>query len=90
MIYASNDYLAGGGLHHFGIAARDRSDDAELLFLLGPVCGSALVSECPHAGEPAKYKVERWDGKDSHVEEIVASASLVMIGQAAFYAAIEQ
>jgi hypothetical protein len=35
------------------------------------------------AGEPAKYKVERWDGKDSHVEEIVASASLMMIGHAA-------
>jgi hypothetical protein len=43
-----------------------------------------------HAGEPAKYKVERWDGKDSHVEEIVASASLVMIGHAAFHAAVEQ
>jgi hypothetical protein len=43
-----------------------------------------------HAGEPAKYKVERWDRKDSHVEEIVASASLIMIGQAAFPAAVEQ
>jgi hypothetical protein len=41
-------------------------------------------------GEPAKYKVERWDWKDSHVEEIVASASLIMIGQAAFHAAVEQ
>ena len=43
-----------------------------------------------HAGEPAKYKVERWDEKDLHVEEIVASASLVMIGHAAFHAAVEQ
>ena len=43
-----------------------------------------------HAGEPAKYKVERWDGKDSNVEEIVASASLVMIGHAAFHTAVEQ
>jgi hypothetical protein len=43
-----------------------------------------------HAGEPAKYKVERWDGKDSHVEEIVASASLVMIGHAAFHEAVKQ
>src|SRR5580692_11524071 len=33
-----------------------------------------------HAGEPAKYKVERGDWKDGHVEEIVASASLVMSG----------
>src|SRR5580700_3266081 len=41
-------------------------------------------------GEPANYKVERWDWKDAHVEEIVASASLVMIGRAAFQAAVEQ
>jgi hypothetical protein len=41
-------------------------------------------------GEPAKYKVERWGWKDSHVEEIVASASLIMIGHAAFHAAVEQ
>jgi hypothetical protein len=43
-----------------------------------------------HVGEPAKYKVERWDWNDSHVEEIVAPASLIMIGQAAFRAAVEQ
>jgi hypothetical protein len=43
-----------------------------------------------HAGEPAKYKVERWDWRDAHVEEIVASASLVMVGHAAFHAAVEQ
>jgi hypothetical protein len=43
-----------------------------------------------HVGEPAKYKVEKWDWKDSHVEEIVASASLIMIGRAAFHAAVEQ
>jgi hypothetical protein len=41
-------------------------------------------------GEPAKYKVERWDWKDAHVEEIVASASLITIGHAAFHAAVEQ
>jgi hypothetical protein len=40
-----------------------------------------------HVGEPAAYKVERWDWKDSHVEEIVASASLILIAQAAFHAA---
>jgi len=43
-----------------------------------------------HVGEPANYKVERWDWKDSHVEEIVASAGLIMIGHAAFHAAVEQ
>jgi hypothetical protein len=43
-----------------------------------------------HVGEPASYKVERWDGQDAHVEEIVASASLIMIGHAAFHAAVEQ
>ena len=43
-----------------------------------------------HVGEPASYKVERWDWKDAHVEEIVASASLIMIRHAAFHAAIEQ
>ena len=39
-------------------------------------------------GEPAKYKVEKWE--DVHVEEIVASANLVMIAHAAFHAAVEQ
>jgi hypothetical protein len=43
-----------------------------------------------HVGESATYKVERWDWKDLHVEEIVASASLIMIGHAAFHAAVEQ
>jgi hypothetical protein len=43
-----------------------------------------------HVGEPAKYKVERWDWKEAHVEEIVASASLIVIGRAAFHAAVEQ
>ena len=43
-----------------------------------------------HAGEPAKYKVERWDLTDGHVEEVVASASLIMIGHAAFRVAVEQ
>jgi hypothetical protein len=43
-----------------------------------------------HAGEPATYKVERWDWKDAHVEETVATASLIMVGQAAFNAAVEQ
>ncbi len=43
-----------------------------------------------HVGEPANYKVERWDWKDAHVEEIVASASLIMIGHAAFHAAVER
>jgi hypothetical protein len=41
-------------------------------------------------GEPASYKVERWDWKDAHVEEIVASASRITIGHAAFHAAVEQ
>jgi hypothetical protein len=41
-----------------------------------------------HAGEPAKYKIERWDWKGAHLEDIVASASLIMIGRAAFYAAV--
>jgi hypothetical protein len=43
-----------------------------------------------HVGEPAAYKVERWDWKDAHVEEIIASASLILIGHAAFHAAVEQ
>jgi hypothetical protein len=29
-----------------------------------------------YVGEPATYRVERWDWKDSHIEEIVASANL--------------
>jgi hypothetical protein len=31
-----------------------------------------------------------WDGLDAHVEEIVATATLIMIGQAVFHAAVEQ
>jgi hypothetical protein len=42
------------------------------------------------APENPLFKVERWDWKGSHVEEIVASASLIMIGKAAFGAAVEQ
>jgi hypothetical protein len=41
-------------------------------------------------GQPAKYKVEKWDLQGAHVEEIVATASLVMIGHSAFHAAVEQ
>jgi hypothetical protein len=40
--------------------------------------------------ESESYKVERWDWKDEHVEEIVASASFIMIGRAAFDTAVEQ
>jgi hypothetical protein len=42
-----------------------------------------------HVGEPASYKVERWAWNDDHVEEIVASASLVMPGRAAFHPAVD-
>jgi hypothetical protein len=42
------------------------------------------------APENPLFKVERWDWRAGHVEEIVASASLIMIGKAAFDAAIEQ
>jgi hypothetical protein len=35
-VAVGKDYLAGGGLHHFGIATRDRSDDTKLLLLLDP------------------------------------------------------
>jgi hypothetical protein len=42
------------------------------------------------AGEPAKYKVERWDWRGDRVEETVATTTLVLIGHAAFHAAVEQ
>ena len=38
-----------------------------------------------HLGEPANYKVEKWD-----LQDIVASANPVMVGHAAFHAAVEQ
>jgi hypothetical protein len=41
-------------------------------------------------GEPARYKVERWDWRGDRVQETVATATLVMIGHAAFHAAVEQ
>ena len=34
--------------------------------------------------------MERWGGQHARVEEVVATASLVMIGHAAFHAAVEQ
>jgi len=40
-----------------------------------------------HTSEPGFFKVKRWDWQDTHVEEVVASASLIMIGKAAFSAA---
>jgi hypothetical protein len=43
-----------------------------------------------HVPEGASHKLEKWDWKDSRAEEIVASASLTMIGRAAFAAAVEQ
>ena len=41
-------------------------------------------------GEPASFKVERWDFYEQHVEEIVASANLILVAKAAFKAAAEQ
>jgi len=41
-------------------------------------------------GASAAYKVEKWDASDQHVEEVLARASLIMIGRAAFAAAVEQ
>ena len=42
------------------------------------------------APEPQLFKVERWDWQDTHVGEVVAIASLILIGKAAFRAAAEQ
>ena len=41
-------------------------------------------------GEPRSHKVEKWDFQGAHVEEIVATATSVMVGHAAFHAAVEQ
>ena len=48
-----------------------------------------LYARAP-VGEPAGYKVERWDWRGDRVQETVATATLVMIGHAAFHAAVEQ
>jgi hypothetical protein len=48
-----------------------------------------LYARAP-VGEPASYKVERWDWRGDRVQETVATATLVMIGHAAFHAAVEQ
>jgi hypothetical protein len=56
-----------------------------------PVVIEALrLSARMHAGEPAAYKVEKWDWRDQHVEEIVASTSLIVVARAAFDAAVQQ
>ena len=43
-----------------------------------------------HAVEPANFKVEKWDWRNQHVEEIVATTSLLLVARAAFDAAREQ
>ena len=43
-----------------------------------------------HAIEPANFRVEKWDWRNQHVEEVVASTSLLIVGRAAFEAAREQ
>ena len=55
-----------------------------------PLSKTEIGSPSTRVGEPAKYKVEKWDLQGAHVEEVVASASLIMIGHAAFHAAVEQ
>jgi hypothetical protein len=40
-----------------------------------------------HAIEPANFKVEKWDWRNQHVEEIVATTSLLLVARAAFDAA---
>ena len=43
-----------------------------------------------HAIEPANFKVEKWDWRNQHVEEIVATTSLLLVARAAFDVAREQ
>ena len=43
-----------------------------------------------NAIEPANFKVEKWDWRNQHVEEIVATTSLLLVARAAFQAAREQ
>lgn len=43
-----------------------------------------------HAIGPANFRVEKWDWRSQHVEEVVATTSLLLIGRAAFEAAREQ
>jgi hypothetical protein len=40
--------------------------------------------------EPANFKVEKWDWRNQHVEEIVATTSLLLVARAAFEAARDQ
>ena len=42
------------------------------------------------AGEPATFRVEKWDWRNQHIQEIVASTSLLLVARAAFDAAVEQ
>ena len=41
-------------------------------------------------GNNAAYRVEKWDSREQHVEEVIATASLILVGRAAFAAAVEQ
>jgi hypothetical protein len=41
-------------------------------------------------GTPSAYHVERWDRLGQHVEEVVATTGLILVGKAAFRPAVEQ
>ena len=41
-------------------------------------------------GNNAAYRVEKWDSRAQHVEEVLAPASLILVGKAAFPTAMEQ
>jgi len=64
-------------------------------FRVSPETAPLVIAALRHyaaaqAPERASFKIEKWDWRDSHVEEIVGSAALVMIGRAAFAAAVRQ
>jgi hypothetical protein len=51
---------------------------------------SASSHPLPQSGEDLPYKVELWDKTNGFVEEVLAVASNVSIGYAAYYAAARQ
>jgi hypothetical protein len=61
-------------------------------FRVSPQTGALSIDALrlyAHACLSVRYTVEKWNWNDAHVEEIVASASLVMVGRAAFHAPVD-
>jgi hypothetical protein len=76
------------------LAAR-MQERSEKGFRISPETANLVITALHYfaaaqAPEPASFKIEQWDWKGLHVEQVVASASLIVIARTAFATAREQ